>query len=224
MIEGVGDMKHVNRSGAFAALLSISSILGGAAPVQAYPVDCAILLCLAGSWPASAECAQAYTVFIARITPWPIEPPLQIWNCPMQAGFRSTKRPMDRLFEAGFPADEPAPLIAVPEPAAGPLRVQESADVDISDPAFDFVRSIRVFEIAYQRIRDSDGDCDSWATIVLGSYGEQGEYSRRPSSVAEIPSASVFELPASCSTYRHRSVFVDWRDYEGTYGFEEVHY
>ena len=50
---------------------------------SAYPVDCAILLCLAGGWPASAECSHARAVFIRRITPWPIEPPLQIWRCPM---------------------------------------------------------------------------------------------------------------------------------------------
>ena len=59
------------------------------APAAAYPVDCAILLCLAGGWPASAECAHARAVFIQRITPWPIEPPLQIWNCPMRASFRN---------------------------------------------------------------------------------------------------------------------------------------
>ena len=36
---------------------------------KAYQVDCAILLCLAGGWPASAECAHARAVFIRRITP-----------------------------------------------------------------------------------------------------------------------------------------------------------
>ena len=58
---------------------------------EAYPVDCAILLCLAGGWPASAECAHARAVFIRRITPWPIEPPLQIWNCPMRVSFRDRR-------------------------------------------------------------------------------------------------------------------------------------
>ena len=29
---------------------------------KAYQVDCAILLCLAGGWPASAECAHARAV------------------------------------------------------------------------------------------------------------------------------------------------------------------
>jgi hypothetical protein len=163
-------------------------------------------------------------VFIRRITPWPIEPPLQIWNCPMRASFRPTERSIDRLFEAVFPAEGPAPLVSIPEPAADLLRVQDSADVDISDPAFDFVRSIRVFEITYQQRRSSDGDCNSWGSVYIGSYGEQGDYTRRRSSTAAVPEASDFAIPASCSSYWHRSVFVEWRDYEGTYGHEEVHY
>jgi hypothetical protein len=68
--------------------------------------------------------------------------------------------------------------------------VQDRADVDISDPAFDFVRSIRVFEITYQQRRSSDGDCNSWGSVYMGSYGEQGDYSRRRSSVSAVPTAS----------------------------------
>ena len=191
---------------------------------EAYPVDCAILLCLAGGWPASAECAQARAVFIRRITPWPIEPPLQIWNCPMRASFRPDDRPMDRLLEIALRAESPPPVISIPEPFADVLRVQDSADVDISDPAFDFVRSIRVFEITYQQRRSSDGDCNSWGSVYMGSYGAQGDYARRRSSTAAVPEASDFAIPSSCSSYWHRSVFVEWRDYEGIYGHEEVHY
>lgn len=54
--------------------------------VQAYPIDCAILLCLAGGFPASTECSAAKAELIRRITPWPIEPPLQLWRCPMGGG------------------------------------------------------------------------------------------------------------------------------------------
>ena len=191
---------------------------------EAYPVDCAILLCLAGGWPASAECAQARAVFIRRITPWLIEPPLQIWNCPMRASFRLDERPMDRLLEIALRPDALPPMISIPEATASLLRVQDSADVDISDPAFDFVRSIRVFEITYQQRRSSDGDCNSWGSVYMGSYGAQGDYTRRRSSTSAVPEASDFAIPTSCSSYWHRSVFVEWRDYEGTYGHEEVHY
>ncbi|WP_280323212.1 hypothetical protein [Sulfitobacter faviae] len=28
----------------------------------------------------------------------------------------------------------------------------------------------------------------------------------------------------NCPSIRHRSVFVEWRDYEGKYGYEQVNY
>ena len=193
-------------------------------PATAYPVDCAILLCLAGGWPASAECAHARAVFIRRITPWPIEPPLQIWNCPMRAGFRGERRPVERLYDIVFRADLPPPALSLPGVPTAPILVDAQADVDISQPAFDFVRSIRVFEITYQQRRSSDGDCNSWGTLYVGSYGKRGDYSRRRSSISAVPEASDFGIPARCGHYWHRSVFVEWRDHAGTYGHEEVHY
>ena len=207
-----------------ALLLGLGLSTATVTPAAAYPVDCAILLCLAGGWPASAECAHARAVFIRRITPWPIEPPLQIWNCPMRASFPGEERPLDRLFDIAFQADLPPLALSLPQVSANPTLVDAQADVDISDPAFDFVLSIRVFEITYQQRRSSDGDCNSWGTVYMGSYSEQGDYSRMRSSVFAVPEASDFGIPANCSSYRHRSVFVEWRDFEGTYGHEEVHY
>ena len=204
-------------------LVSLTATFTRPTPASAYPVDCAILLCLAGGWPASAECAHARAVFIRRITPWPIEPPLQIWNCPMRASLR-TPSAVERLFEIGASStapmrtEAPVPDDVLPHPAAA------QADVDIADPAFDFVRSIRVFEITYQQRRNRDGDCNIRSVVYGGSYGEQGDYNRRRSSPAAVPEASDFNIPGSCSSYRHRSVFVEWRDFEGGYGFEEVHY
>ena len=52
--------------------VALAAILPGKASAQSYQVDCAILLCLAGGWPASAPCAHARAVFIQRITPWPM--------------------------------------------------------------------------------------------------------------------------------------------------------
>ncbi len=68
------------------------------------------------------------------------------------------------------------------------------------------------------------GDCSSWGGVYMGSYGDQGEYSRRRSSVSAVPTASDLAVPVDCRSYWHRSVFVEWRDYEGSYGHEEVHY
>jgi hypothetical protein len=211
----------MTRLRAAATLAATAVSLSLATPAAAYPVDCAILLCLAGGWPASAECAHARTVFIARITPWPVEPPLQIWNCPMRATFRGEAKPIERLFDIGVRGE---PLVSIPATPWVLQLVQDRADVDISDPAFDFVRSIRVFEITYQQRRNSDGDCNSWGAVYMGTYGAQGDYSRRRSNVSAVPTASDFAVPADCRSYWHRSVFVEWRDYEGSYGHEEVHY
>lgn len=206
-----------------ALLLGLGLSTAAVSPAAAYPVDCAILLCLAGGWPASAECAHARAVFIRRITPWPIEPPLQIWNCPMRASFRGEAKPLERLFDIGVRI-EPVPFVLIPETQLKLQLVQNRADVDISDTAFDFVRSIRVFEITYQQRRNQHGDCNSWGVVYMGTYGAQGDYSRRRSSVSAVPAASDLAVPADCRDYRHRSVFVEWRDYEGSYGHEEVHY
>ena len=142
----------------------------------------------------------------------------------MRANFRGERRPIERLYDIAFRADLAPPAFSLPEVSAAPILVDAQADVDISDAAFDFVRSIRVFEITYQQRRSSDGDCNSWGTVYMGSYGEQGDYTRRRSSVSAVPAASDFVVPASCGNYWHRSVFVEWRDYEAAYGHEEVHY
>jgi len=214
-------MKSLRAAAAVAATAVSVSL---AAPATAYPVDCAILLCLAGGWPASAECAHARAVFIARITPWPVEPPLQIWNCPMRASLNREKSPMERLFEILLRHEGgPWPQSSV-ESSSELYLAQDQADVDISDPAYDFVRSIHVFQIEYRRHRNRDGDCNTWSTIREGTYGEQGDFAWARSTPARVPPASAFRPGTSCSDYWFRGVFVDWTDYEGTYGFEEVRY
>lgn len=130
---------------------------------------------------------------------------------------------MERLFDIAVRQDVP-PMISIPEVPLALLPVQDRADVDISDPAFDFVRSIRVFEITYHQRRNSDGDCVSSGIVYMGIYGQQGEYTRRRSSLAAVPVASDLAIPPDCRDYRHRSVFVEWRDYEGAYGHAEVNY
>ena len=69
-----------------AAAAFVSASLASAPIADAYPIDCAILLCMAGGFPPSAECTAAQVEVIRRVTPWPIEPPLQLWNCPMSGG------------------------------------------------------------------------------------------------------------------------------------------
>lgn len=199
------------------------AVLMFATPAAAYPVDCAILLCLSGGWPASVECAQARAVFIARITPWPVEPPLQIWNCPMRAVARRPA-PVERLFDIAF-GDTKGPMMSEP-PALplAPLPVADRADIDISDPAYDFVRSIHVYQISYTQRRSSGGDCNRTTYLQLGTYGPQGDFAWSRARVHSMPEASAFDPPVGCGYYSFRSVFVDWKDYAGIYGFEEVRY
>lgn len=90
-------LKFLRSTALFAALAGTSiSIAPERAQAQSYQIDCAILLCLAGGWPASVPCARAKAEFIRRITPWPIEPPLQIWRCPMGASFDTDQPKADR--------------------------------------------------------------------------------------------------------------------------------
>jgi hypothetical protein len=217
-------LKQVIHIVATATALSISGLIVSSAPAQAYQVDCAILLCLAGGWPASAPCAHARAVFIRRITPWPIEPPLQIWRCPMGVAFQDPgpMSPMERLYDITF-RDPPEPQESTPMPL---VRVQadEQADIDISDDAFDFVRSIRVYHIQYRQHENRDGDCNRSDSTRLGSYGVQGDYRWTRSTVGQVPAASGLSIPNGCGSYFYRSVFVDWRDHAGNYGSEEVRY
>ena len=209
---------------------------------QSYPIDCAILLCLAGGWPASVPCTKARTEFVRRVTPWPVEPPLQIWRCPMRATF-------DAPLEQGKNEDSRMVIATVKtlgaqwgsernggsfseNPIAGfalPL-VQDHyrADIDISGPEFNFVRSIRVFDIssAEQRITGSDGGCERSFAMRIGQYGSQGAFRWERIAHRRLPTAhkGLEQFGLDCPTISHRSVFVEWRDYNGNYGFEQVNY
>jgi len=199
---------------------AIVALTLGAAPkpAQAYPVDCAILLCLAGGWPASTECTHARAVFIRRITPWPIEPPLQIWNCPMGVAERAPlQSPLPQLWTAR--ADEASGLAALILAQA----IEGRADIDISGTAFNFVRSIRVWDVRYyeHRERGEDGDCSERSYMRLGTYGTQGDFAWRNTHPGAAP---TWVLPSRrCGTWR-RGVGVEWEDHEGNHGHEWVSY
>ncbi|MGX0877895.1 conserved exported hypothetical protein [Roseovarius sp. EC-HK134] len=222
---------------------------------QSYPIDCAILLCLSGGWPASVPCSRARAEFIRRITPWPVEPPLQIWRCPMGATYEIEPRPRrtDRIFDALSPKDDSRPRQSFPASHHTPEAmtgaavwrfdetsdelvpvdfalhlVQERADVDISGPEFNFVRSIRVFDVRFasQRLAGENDQCRRHALVYLGTYSTQGEFSWALSAPAALPDAHIGleGWGSDCPNITNRSVFVDWRDYAGNYGFEQVNY
>lgn len=225
------------------------------AQAQSYPIDCAILLCLSGGWPASEPCARARAEFVRRITPWPVEPPLQIWRCPMGVTYdRGGKKKFEnRVQDVSYervltppPHLHSDPLVQFANPPSsgvdhpgkpGPYQLAKSsalrfaqsrAEIDISGPEFDFVRSIRVFNVSYARQYEtgSEGDCVRSFVVSLGTYGTQGEFSWRRSSPSALPTAHVGleRWGENCPNIWHRSVFVEWRDYEGRYGFDQVNY
>ena len=236
--------------------LSISSIgFVNRANAQAYQIDCAILLCLSGGWPTSVPCARARAEFIRRITPWPIEPPLQIWRCPLGVEYEVdlSKRSIFRMYDIVSNGGQdlllkPMPKVdgrILPTPKIAISRkkwysrsriqndrlfhlIQDRANIDISDPQFNFVRSIRVFDIRYARQYEagSEGGCERSANVYLGTYGMQGNFSWTSSSPAALPTSHIGmeNWGQECPNINHRSVFVEWRDFIGNYGFEQINY
>ncbi|WP_290690569.1 hypothetical protein, partial [Haematobacter sp. UBA3484] len=169
-------MSPALRTTVLTASLALTAAVSSPSSVQAqtYQIDCAILLCLAGGWPASVPCARARAEFIRRITPWPVEPPLQIWRCPMGAslGGDAPLSPMERLYDIAFrePLESTLP-IPIDVPGLTLAQALEQADIDISGDAFDFVRSIRVYHIQFSQHQNRDGDCIRSDSTRLGSYG-----------------------------------------------------
>jgi hypothetical protein len=235
------------------AALSLAGVMGAPNAARAYQIDCAILLCLAGGWPASVECTRAKAVFIRRITPWPIEPPLQIWRCPMRsargqgAGSTATERlrsiafaeaPQQLLSNA---VDHPSGLVVpavmnrhvdnevVPQ-ALHDLALLVSAkdgtaDVDISAAEFNFVRSIKVWNVVgySHEPRGRDHECREHSNITLGTYGTQGDFEWRDVSPDPVPRWVI----ASRTCVRGnstRAVGVEWADSAGNHGSELVRY
>ena len=238
-----------------AALAATCIALPTSSKAQTYPIDCAILLCLSGGWPASVPCSLARAEFIRRITPWPVEPPLQIWRCPMGASYEMSRQPRrpERFFDILFQGRAVPPrqslsriggaFDAARETGKWPtgevvdgivladlaLRyVQTRADIDISGNEFNFVRSIRVFHVRFasQKEAGENDQCKRNALVYLGTYGTQGDFSWAISSPAAIPDAhaGLEAWGSNCPSIRHRSVFIEWRDYEGNYGFQQVNY
>ena len=191
------------------------------APVAsgAYPIDCAILLCLAGGFPSSPDCSAAKIEMIRRITPWPVEPPLQIWRCPMGAAYQS------------LPQDPWARLYRV----SGEYSTENgTADTDISGSTFDFVRAIRVYDVSWNRYprkegSGSDGNwvCEGGGRVRVGSYGQQGDYAWSNIDITALPSWVGVDLrsTARCDNEgRFRGIGIGWSDAEGHHDFEVVEY
>ena len=239
--------------------------LGFTAPAYAYPIDCAIFLCLAGGWPSSPDCNAARAEFIRRITPLPVEPPLQLWRCPMGATSGSADMsPMQRLDAIKSLSANPLP--ALPGTYGKPPQVfdvtysQESrtsldvsdtlewvpfgtsekplatigagspalsepilANVNLSDPDFDVVRSIRVWHVRHYsyKVREREGPCETRLDMDVGSYDENASFSWSNRSPSTRP--AWLPLGRQCPSY-YRGVGVEWSDIFGRYDYVLVPY
>jgi len=133
-------------------------------PVRAYPIDCAILLCLAGGFPPSAECAAAKATMIRRITPWPVSPPLQLWNCPL-----------------GLPAGFEVP------PGFPEVRLGRDG---LTDEVRHYRDAIEIFHIRTSRFGGGDDDCSDGCfteNTERGQYRDDGSHVWRRASLRHGP-------------------------------------
>lgn len=185
---------------------------------EAYPIDCAIFLCMAGGFPASAECTAAKAEVIRRITPIPVEPPLQIWRCPM-----------------GIDPNVAALIGLDPSQISPDGYTKEVLDVQ---------NGIEIFDVNYRIIRNS-GEIiysDSTKKNVWG----RGNMSWMPASYVKGPEwlatatggyrKPVYEYSGRDGNVRKlvgyenamrtsfKAIVMRWPDYKGDYHYETVHY
>jgi len=160
----------------------------------------------------------------------------------MSASFEpTTDSPLARLYDAADRYAEDGgssdPSHRLPEPARAEILrnvTTDGADIDISDPVFDFVRSIRVLDVDWSHfeIGDTDPRCLKLRSrLRIGTYGLQGDFAWRngePDDVQGIDEAWFgfrTRSDGSCSNAgRFRGVGVEWRDHEGNRGSEVVRY
>lgn len=227
--------------------------LGFSAPAHAYPIDCAIFLCLAGGWPSNPDCNTARAEFIRRITPMPVEPPLQLWRCPMGVASGSSQlTPMQRLeaikavsatttpelpgeeesaivVEASFTPESWSTLGTTGTPlaklAAGSPALPEPlrASVDLSSADFDVIRSIRVWHVRHYSYKVREREGPCSTRLDM----VVGTYDENAnfywSDRAPGQRPDWLPLRKDCPSY-FRGVGVDWSDIFGRYDYELVPY
>ena len=200
----------------------IATVVGlqGAQVTQAsaYQIDCAILLCLAGGFPSSAPCAAAKATMIERITPWPIEPPLQIWRCPMRASFLSFKR--NAGAEQIHIRFAPLHTTQLDQENLG-LRLLSVLDTQIEN----YLAAIKVYHLRYWRSYSKTSDtCSVFTKLEIGTYNEDGVFTWRRQNSGGSPTWLFDTSYSDCSPARFRGVGMEWRDHQNVKGTEVVTY
>jgi hypothetical protein len=167
---------------------------------------------------------------------------------------------IDAGFSAPLQALNPEPSLtdlfwdrrAAAFPAGSGAKVYQTQALpsgDITDPSFDFVRSIKVWQFDYTQEQGRDA-CIRRGQSRLGTYDFQGRYTWVPHTlrsetiqVAEPDdlnrdgtasvsvrwdapiSASIHEADVNaCDRFQYRAVVATWSDYLGNLGFHEARY
>ncbi len=196
MPNAVGQIQNTPQFPVLAAAFAALSL--SAVPAKAYPIDCAILLCLAGGFPLSSECMPAKAEMIRRITPFPVEPPLQLWNCPMGGG----AAPAGLLDRDGLPPEVRAYRDGIEIYHIDYRQTQGSGDLQVRDRS-----RVGEYDIAghffWSPIRMRDAP--TWIFAATGG-NEQA---------VKGMAGSIF---------RWRGVLLRWRDHAGNISTEWVRY
>ncbi|PTX41805.1 hypothetical protein IQ03_04910 [Gemmobacter caeni] len=186
-------------------------------PVLAYQIDCAILLCLAGGFPPSEPCGRAHAEMIRRITPWPIEPPLQLWRCPMRTRMPISLPAETQVIEAQF---MPVP----PQQADGTTAFATLLWKAFGEDVTDHVMAIKVYDMTYRRRQNRDGDCIVSSSLRMGTYDRNWNFHWDRAALGMSPDWFFDTHYTNCSEVRFRGVGMEWRDYEGGLGTARVIY
>jgi hypothetical protein len=195
-----------------------ATVLAGAPrPAAAYQIDCAILLCLAGGFPPSEPCTHARAEMIRRITPWPIEPPLQLWRCPMRAGLPMSEPAGSSVTEAVFT------LRQIPDFQGSP-DLQSRLWKAFGENVTDYVTAIKVYDLTYSRRRNRDGDCIVSGRLRMGTYDRNWDFHWGRAALSMSPDWFFDTHYTTCSGVWFRGVGMEWQDYEGAKGTEVVRY
>jgi hypothetical protein len=92
------------------------------------------------------------------------------------------------------------------------------ANVSLSSPEFDVVRSIRVWHVRHYsyKVREREGPCETRLDMDVGTYDDNASFSW--SDRAPGPRPSWLPLHRQCPNY-YRGVGVEWSDSFGRYGY-----
>lgn len=179
--------------------VSASLSLPFATTAQAYDMDCAIILCMAGGFPSSSVCAAAYAEMIRRITPVPVQPPFGVCSfaaVPVELGGSGGQAALDT---------------SLPDYAwLRRTRVYwfEGRSYRSKDdpPQWDWrVRSCDHENRNCQDLIEVHASLDPWPAIFVGQNGES------------LPYPDVGLRP---QIFR-RSVMVEYGDYDGVMGHSD---